>query len=129
VEAIRIDWDDAADFEVESTEPAVWQRTHQFGTTKETYEFISQMEKKNAKAKAPRISVSESDDEWADLSLGANMTVDSETLQDAVEYVRGLLDEGEVSLDVRSLHFEQGQDLIEWAEDAKVDLNPDEVKQ
>jgi len=64
-----------------------------------------------------------------DLSFDQEMEVDGETLEEATEYVRGLIDDGEVSLDVDALHFEHGQQLRDWAEDAKTELNPEEVQQ
>ena len=57
------------------------------------------------------------------------MEVDGETLEEAAEYVRGLIEEGEVTLNVEALQFDSGQQLRDWAEDAKTDLNPDEEEQ
>lgn len=34
-----------------------------------------------------------------------------------------------MALDVDALHFERGQQLRDWAEDAKTELNPEEVQQ
>jgi hypothetical protein len=85
------------------------------------------MQKWDATAKGPRVTVD--GDEWVDLSFDQEMEVDGETLEEATEYVRGLIDDGEVSLDVDALHFERGQQLRDWAEDAKTELNPDEVQQ
>jgi hypothetical protein len=85
------------------------------------------MQKWDATAKGPRVTVD--GDEWVDLSFDQEMEVDGETLEEATEYVRGLIDDGDVSLDVDALHFERGQQLRDWAEDAKTELNPDEVQQ
>ena len=85
------------------------------------------MQKWDATAKGPRVTVD--GDEWVDLSFDQEMEVDGETLEEATEYVRGLIDDGEVSLDVDALHFERGQQLRDWAGDAKTELDPDEVQQ
>jgi hypothetical protein len=126
-ETIRLDWTDDGWSGIQDDQPALWQRSHRLGTTKETYDFLNRMQKWGATAKGPRITVDS--DEWVELAFDQDMEVDGETLEEATEYVRGLIEGGEVSLDVDALHFERGQQLRDWAEDAKTDLNPDEVEQ
>jgi len=126
-ETIRLDWTDDGSPGIQDDQPALWQRPHQLGTTKEAYDFLNRMQKLDATAKGPRITVDS--DDWVELAFDQDMEVDGETLEEATEYVRGLIDDGEVSLDVDALHFERGQQLRDWAEDAKTELNPDEVQQ
>jgi hypothetical protein len=126
-ETIRLDWTDDGSPGIQDDQPAVWQRSHQLGTTKEAYDFLNRMQKWDATAKGPRVTVDS--DDWVELAFDQDMEVDGETLEEATEYVRGLIDDGEVSLDVDALHFERGQQLRDWAEDAKTELNPDEVQQ
>jgi hypothetical protein len=126
-EKIRLDWTDDGSSGIQDDQPALWQRSHQLGTTKEAYDFLNRMQKWDAMAKGPRVTVDSND--WVELAFDQDMEVDGETLEEATEYVRGLIDDGEVSLDVDALHFERGQQLRDWAEDAKTELNPDEVQQ
>jgi hypothetical protein len=126
---VRIDWTTDEGFEIDDDEPAVWRKSRRYTTTKEAYDFLKRMKKWSAKAEAPRVSISINNNEWVDLSFGPSMMLDDETLERAVEQVRRLVDEGEVSLDVAALRFETGQHLTDWAEDAKIELNPDEVQQ
>jgi hypothetical protein len=126
-ETIRLDWTDDGSPGIQDDQPALWQWSHQLGTTKEAYDFLHRMQKWDATAKGPRVTVDS--DEWVDLSFDQEMEVDGETLEETTDYVRGLIDDGEVSLDVDALHFERGQQLRDWAEDAKTELNPEKVKQ
>ncbi|MFB6247413.1 MAG: DUF499 domain-containing protein [Salinibacter sp.] len=126
-EAIRLDWTDDGSAAIQDDQPALWKKSHQLGTTKESYDFLRRMQKLGATAKGPRITIDGK--EWVDLSFDQNMEVDGETLEEAAEYVRGLIEEGEVTLNVEALQFDSGQQLRDWAEDAKTDLNPDEVEQ
>ncbi len=125
-EVIPIDWDDNG-FNLDMEKPATWTRSVNETTTKNTYDFLGRMKTYSAKAKGPRITVG--DDQWVELSSDAQMSFDGERLEETVEFVRGLVDEGEVSLQTEGLVFETGQDLTDWTEAAGVDLNPEEVKQ
>jgi hypothetical protein len=126
-ESIRLDWTDNGGAGIQDDQPALWKKQHQLGTTKEAYDFLRRMQKIGVTAKGPRITID--GEEWVDLSFDQSMEVDGETLEDAAEYVRGLIDEGEVTLSVDALRFERGQQLRDWTEDAKTDWNPDEVEQ
>lgn len=126
-ETIRLDWTDDGSPGIEDDQPALWQRSHQLGTTKKAYDFLNRMQKWEAVAKGPRVTVD--GDEWVDLSFDQEMEVDGETLEEATEYVRGLIDDGEVRLDVDALRFKRGQQLRDWAEDTRTELNPEEVRQ
>jgi hypothetical protein len=124
---IRIDWDDEAGFSLDEEKPATWQRAHEKTTTQGTYDFLHQMKKHRAHARGPRVTVT--GDEWVELSTDPNMEMSGEALEEVVDYVRSLIDEGEVGLSVDGLAFETGQRLADWSEDEKVDLNPEEVQQ
>ncbi|MCS3700351.1 hypothetical protein GGQ20_001660 [Salinibacter ruber] len=126
-EKIRLDWTDDGSPGIQDDQPALWKQSHQLGTTKEAYDFLNRMQKWDAVAKGPRITVDS--DEWVELAFDQEMEIGGERLEEATEYVRGLIDDGEVSLNVDALRFERGQQLRDWAEDAKADLNPDEVEQ
>jgi hypothetical protein len=85
------------------------------------------MKKHQAHARGPKVTVN--GEEWVELATDPSMEMSGETLEEVVDYVRGLIDEGEVSLFVDALRFETGRRLTDWTEDAKVDLNPEEVQQ
>ena len=55
--------------------------------------------------------------------------VDPELIEESLEPLRKIQAEGQVKIEVRALHFAAGQDLLDWVEDAKTTLQPNEVKQ
>ena len=124
---IRIDWDDKAGFDLDEQQPATWQKTQENTTTQGTYAFLDRMKKHEVRAKGPRVTVN--GEAWVELATDPDMEMSGERLEEVVDYVRGLIDEGEVSLSVDALRFETGQRLADWTEDAKVDLDPEEVQQ
>jgi hypothetical protein len=124
---IRIDWDEESGFDLDEQQPATWQKPHENTTTQGTYDFLGRMKKCQAHARGPRVTVN--GEEWVELATDPGMEMSGETLEEVVDYVRGLIDEGEVSLFVDALRFETGQQLTDWTDDAKVDLNPEEVQQ
>lgn len=126
-QTFRIDWEEDGGFSIDEEKPVTWKRRQKQTATKETFDFLDRMKKHEAVAKGPRVNVDGSD--WIELSAGPGITMDGEQLEKVVKYVRGLIDEGEVSVSVEALLFETGRQLTDWTDAAKVDLNPEEVQQ
>lgn len=127
VETFRVEANDDEAVSIDPAAPVQWKRSHQCGTTRETYDFLDRMDRWQAAAQGPRITADA--DAWAELAFDRSLTVDGDTLRDAVEYVHSLIDDSAVTLHVDALHFHEGQDLHEWVADVKTELTPDEIDQ
>ena len=69
------------------------------------------------------------DSQWVDFSLEESVQLSGERLEQAIEFLRGFLAEGEVTLEGKYLAFPTGQKLLDYVEEVKVDLHRDEVQQ
>lgn len=132
-EVIRIDIDwGTGDWVIDRTKPATWKRRHQLQDTRETYDFIARLRKHNAKAMGTRASVTAGGGQrWLELSAAESVAIAVDPLEKAIGDLRPLLaeDHVDVSLDVSAIRFETGQDLLDWAEEARIQLEADEVEQ
>jgi len=50
-------------------------------------------------------------------------------VEECLEALRKLQTSGQVQLAAKALHFSIGQDLLDWVEEMKTTLQPDEVRQ
>lgn len=123
----EIDWDTPNDVTVDPARPATWHREHAPKTTKETYEFLGQLQKHKASLPGPRIAII--DDRWIELTLDTKVLLDAEQLGATIEHLRGILSEGQVSVETSAIKFPTGQDLLDWVTEAKTELKPGEVEQ
>lgn len=131
VERIAISWDKDEDVKVDPTLPATWRRRQQTNSTKETYELLGRLKKCKAKAVGLTVTIGGEAGvkEWIELTMFEDKQVDPELVEECLEALRKIQSEGQVKLEARALHFVAGQDLLDWVEDVKTALQPNEVKQ
>ena len=114
-------------FEIDPDKPAKWHREHIQSSTKETYDFLKLLIKHKAGAFGPRVTMG--GDNWVELAFDPRMTVTGEKLEGAVEHIRGLLLEGQVSIQTSILDFVKGQHLLDWVAEVRTEIKPEEVEQ
>lgn len=112
---------------IDPTKPAIWKRAHSFDTTKESYEFLAQIEKLGAKLLGVRIMVGSAP--WAEFTTDASMELDRAAVEKILQPLRGLVGTGDVQLSCDGLSFSSGQDLLDWISDNKTELKEHEVSQ
>ncbi len=124
---LDIQWDKTDDFKVNPTLPATWKRENRPSTTKDSYEFLSRLKKHQASVLGPRVSINGQN--WLELSVDPALALDGDKLESAINYLRGLLTDGEVEIAAESLNFPTGQNLLDWVAEVKTELEREEVKQ
>jgi hypothetical protein len=129
VHRLNIEWDKVDNFQVDPAKPAIWQREHHLGTTKETYELIGRLKKYQAAVLSPRINVSITGGHWVELSVDSNMVFDADKLESVVNLLRSLLADGEVDIETTSINFSTGQQLLDWVAEVKTEISSHEVQQ
>ena len=67
--------------------------------------------------------------EWIELTMFEDKHVDPELAEECLEALRKIQSEGQVKMEAKALYFVTGQDLLDWVEDVKTALQPNEVKQ
>jgi hypothetical protein len=114
---------------IDPQKPAVLNRQLAFHLTMETYQFIEQLKRHDAKISGVRISVT--GDRWAQLDFHELVQLDSTEIGSAVEMLRGLpiTTNGQVTVSSQAIHFLTGQHLLDWLNEVKTDVRPGEVRQ
>lgn len=133
VHQVAVNWDRPIDTKpIDTNAPATWtpvshpEKVFRFNTTQAAYGFIERLKKHAGKASAQRIAVL--DGRWADLQLADDLLLDSEQIRATVEHLRGLVSEGEVTIEAAALWFPTGQQLLDYVHEIAVELPRDEVE-
>lgn len=131
VERINISWDEKEEVKVEPALPVTWKRRHQTDSTQETYEFLGRLTKYKTKGVGIAVTIGGESGvkEWVELTTYEEKQIGGDELQKCLEPLREVQGDGQVKLTVKSLYFESGQSLLDWVEDAKTTLSPNEIKQ
>ncbi len=124
---IAVDWEKDEEVKVDPEKPVSWKRKHDYGLTNETYAFLQRIQDFKARASGVRISIT--GQHWLELTMHEDMWLTGMQLMESLEAVRKLLPDGQVGLESTALHFERGQDLLDWVNDAKTELKPGEIVQ
>jgi len=128
-EVLRVDieWDKKDDFKVNKSLSAIWKREHRPTTTKESYEFLARLKKYQVTVSGVKVFISGTN--WLELTMDENLTLDGDKIENAVNYLRSLLNDGEVEIDAPQLHFPSGQLLLDWVAEVRTQINSYEVEQ
>ena len=130
---LDIDWAHTPEEKpIDRAAPATWRSRDGFcfPDTRVAYGFAARLKKHHGEAGnlsvrviGPRIG-----GWWADLSLAESIRLDGERPEQAIEYLRGLVPEGEVTVEATYVAFPTGQQLLHYVEDIRATLPRDEVK-
>jgi hypothetical protein len=125
---IDIDWKKKpAEKPIDPERPATWKRRQEFQITMEAYAFLDRMRAHEVAASGVKVSVTGK--RWGELTLQDQVRLSAEELRDAAELLRRLLNEGQLGIEVAALHFEKGQQLLDWAHESKIEIPSSEVQQ
>jgi len=116
---------------VDTRRPAIWTRSFELQSTKETYECIERARKHNATFVGIKLTImgEGGDNEWIELNTFQDKRVTPELVEEVLTALRKLQGSGQVQLAAEALSFPLGQELLDWVEEVKATLEPGEVKQ
>ena len=117
---------------IDRSRPAVWtpNRGIAFRTTRTAYGFTARLKKHLASARDLRVSVETTDGgTWSELNLSDDIALSGELIEEAVEHLRALIADGEVSIEAKHLRFETGQRFLDYVEEIKAEYLRNEVGQ
>lgn len=126
-----IDWNSAGSgtggdiFKIDK--PAVWNHPYNNPTTHESYSFIEDLRKHEAKVKSVTIEMGSS--LWSNLSVCKDVPLGPAQLETLIDALKCIGIEGDVSLACEQITFENGQSLLDFANVKKMNLNFEEVIQ
>jgi len=116
---------------VDPMRPAIWIRSFELPSTKETYETIERAKKYKAVFSGVKVTImgEGGDNEWIEMNTYQEKQITPELVEECLTVLRKLQGSGQVQLGAAALHFDLGQDMLEWVEEVKATLKPGEVKQ
>jgi hypothetical protein len=131
VEHISISWDEDEGVKVDPTRPAFWRRRLQTSSTKDCYEFLERLKKHRAKVVGLTITIGGEGGvrEWTELTTYEDKQIEPQMIEECLEALRRIQSEGQVKAEAKALHFESGQDLLDWVEEVRTELQVGEIKQ
>ena len=131
VERINISWDKDEEVKVDPTLPVTWNRKVATNSTKETYELLVRLDRYRAKVVGLTVTIGAESGvkEWIELTMFPEKQVSPGLVRECLDTLRKIQTDGQVKMDAKALHFEAGQDLLNWIEDAKTTLQSSEIKQ
>jgi len=131
IERFPLQWDHDDTIRVDPGRPAIWKKGDGCNSTKETYELLEKAKKHQARLSGVTITISGigGDKGWVQLTIYQDKQMDPVILEESLDVLRKIQTTGQVQISYDAIHFEMGQDLLDWIEDAKATLNPGEVIQ
>lgn len=115
-----IKWDQKEEFQLDPVKPVTWLKKQKFTNTKDTYEFLDRLNKFEAKAFVYQIVIEK--DNWMDLTTNEKISLESSQINTIIEQLRGIIPDGEITLEVKKVTFSSGQKLLDWIAETKMQL-------
>lgn len=131
VERVPISWEKDEEVQIDPHLPATWKRRQQTDSTKATYTMLDNLKKYQAEAIGIAVTIGgeATVKEWVELTMFEEKQVAPELIEACLEALRRVQADGQVKIDTKALHFNTGQDLLDWVADMKTALQPEEVRQ
>ena len=115
---------------VDAGKPVTWSRPHRNLTAAAAFSFIDLLENHQGQARELVVDVTGNE---ADVSLsfiaGENEHVSGSHLRDVVAKMQDIVGGSQVNISTSSIHFERGQQLLDWIAATHGALQPGEVSQ
>jgi hypothetical protein len=126
---IDVDWSRRPEEKpIDKDAPATWRPVDgvAFKDTRTAYGFMARLVKFGGETSGLHIQVL--GQRWVDLSFEDSIRLGGARMEQEVEQLRGLLEEGQVTIEARALHFPTGAQLLDYVEDIKAQLPRNEVE-
>lgn len=111
--------------------PATLKRNFKFFTTQETYQWLERVEKSHGEMLGVTLTISQTgtSNEWLEMTAYEGKHWAPSQIRDALDVMRRIQTEGQVSLECLGLYFPSGENLLDWLDQTKTNITRDEVKQ
>ena len=131
IERIPINWIIDEPIRIDPTKPILWMRKQQTNSTKNTYEVLGRLNKYKGRIVGPTVIIGGEGgvQDWIELTTFEDKHIDPQLIEDCLEALRKIQTEGQVKIESKALWFETGQALLDWVEEVRTELRPDEFKQ
>ncbi len=128
---VHVDWERSEDIKVDPQRPAELRRAQSTGSTQETYTWLGTLEKCKGELSGLTLTIGgdASARQWLELNASDDKRIAPAQITAALDALRRIQSEGQVTLKAQALHFSSGQDLLDWVAEMKTELSPGEVSQ
>lgn len=113
--------------QIDPEKPIDWMHKHSYQITLESYHLLDLLDQHKGLASGLKVEIT--GNEWIEVQLQDKVTLSGKALRNLVETLRGLVSAGQVGLSVEKIHFDRGQQLLDWANAEKVELKDKEWRQ
>ena len=117
---------------IDRTRPATWARPggFRFETTRTAYGFIARLKKHEGAAGGLRIYVqAEGRGTWSEINFSEDLALDAAVIERAVEALREIVADGEVSIEAGRIRYATGQRFLDHVAEIRADYRRDDVEQ
>ena len=106
---------------IDPVKPATWLKAPKADRTADTFRLLGQVEKNELIAQDVSIDIEKSNEEYVGINFDRKTQLDHKKLSEGVAYLQSLMD-GEVRLSIKQLHFANGQLLLDYLQEEKLEL-------
>ena len=117
---------------IDRTRPATWTPPagFRFETTRTAYGFIARLKKHDGVAGGLRIGVqAEGGGTWSELNFSEDLALDGDAIERAVEALREIVADGEVSIEAGRIRYATGQRFLDHVAETRAEYKRDDVEQ
>jgi hypothetical protein len=107
---------------------AIWKRGFKKDSTGETYQFLESAKNYGAELGGVRLIIAK-ESRWIELNTPDDFFHAVEHFESGADVLKEFIPEGALSIDVGSLKFDSGQQLLDMVADLKTELKEGEVRQ
>jgi hypothetical protein len=125
---LDVDAEGSDTVKIDPERPAIWKHKHRSETTQDTYTLLGQLKRFQASVLGVRVSIV-AGAHWLEFNSDDQLALDVATLETTIENLRKLLPDGQITLEPYALRLPSGRQLLAWVEDARTELQPEEVEQ
>jgi len=113
---------------IDRAKAAIWKRSFKKDSTGETYQFLENAKKCGAELGGVSLIIAK-DTRWIQLTTPDEVFHVIEHFEHGADVLKEFISEGVLSIDVGSLKFDSGQQLLDMVADLKTELKEGEVRQ
>jgi hypothetical protein len=119
---------DPSSVEIDKDKSTTWRKRIKSDSTADTFKWLKSIRKHNVKLSEIHISVN--GQHWVSLDFDERLILNHDKLEKTLEFIQtNLLEEGEVTIEAGRLHFDSGQQFIDYVEEEKIEYKAGEIEQ
>jgi hypothetical protein len=113
---------------IDRNKAAIWKRSFKRDSTGETYKFLETAKRYGAELGSVRLTIMR-DTRWIELSTPEDIYYAISNFERGADVLKEFISDGNLSVDIGSLKFDSGQQLLEMVAELKTELKEGEVHQ